>query len=132
MINPYFVDTAIMGGPYGLGALVLAGGAFAKIEDVTAAATRLIADKSIIGRGLVVGARGSREETQKAGLEMADNHDEQAVWDVHGHDFEQSDVFTRRVIGVTNIISAGRGWLGILADFATKLTSPVRSLAGRT
>ena len=121
MINPYFVDTAIMG-PLGLGALVLAGGAFAKIEDVTDAATRLVADKSIVGRGLIVGARGSREEIEKAGLEMADNLDKQAVWDVRGHDFEQSDVFTRRVIGVTNIISAGRGWLGIIADFATWLT----------
>ena len=131
MINPYFVDTAIMGGPFGLGALILAGGAFAKIEDVTEAATRLVADKSIVGRGLIVGARGSPEEIKKVGLEMADDHDEQAVWDVHGHDFEQSDVFTRRVIGVTNIISAARGWLGMIVDFATKLTSPVRSLTGR-
>ncbi len=131
MINPYFVDTAIMGGPLGLGALVLAGGAFAKIEDVTDAATRLIADKSIVGRGLIVGARGSPAQIGKAGLELADGHDGQAVWDVYGHDFEQSDMFTRRVVGVTNIIAAARGWKGVVADFAAKLTSPIRYLVGR-
>ena len=125
MINPYFVDTAIMGR---LGSLVLAGGAFAKIEDVTAAAVRLVADKSIIGRGLIVGARGSAEQIENAGLEPTNGQDEQGVWDVYGHDFEQSDVFCRRVVGVTNIISATRGWGGIAADVVAKVSNAIRSL----
>ena len=129
MINPYFVETAIMGP---LGPLVLAGGGLAKIEDVADAAVRLVADKAIIGRGMVIGARGSREEASRAGLEMADGLDEQAVWDVYAHDFQQSDVFTRRMVGITNIVSAARGWAGVAADVGWKLSSPVRRLVGWT
>jgi NAD(P)-dependent dehydrogenase (short-subunit alcohol dehydrogenase family) len=129
MISPYFVETAIMGKE---GPLVMAGGAMAKIEDVVDAAVRLIADKSIIGRGLIVGARGPPDQVRKAGLELASGHDEQAIWDVYGHDFEQSDIFTRRVIAVTNIISAARGWGGVLVDIAAWATAPIRKLIGRS
>jgi NAD(P)-dependent dehydrogenase (short-subunit alcohol dehydrogenase family) len=127
MICPYFVDTAIMGSA---GALVLAGGALAKIEDVVEAATRLIADKIIIGRGLIVGARGSVDQLNAAGLGSGAEQDGQAIFDVYGHDFEQSDVFTRRVIGVTNIIASARGWGGIVMDVTTKLIILVRNSIG--
>ena len=127
MINPYFVETAIMGSA---GALVMAGGAMAKIEDVTMAVTRLVADKSIVGRGLIVGARATSDQVSKAGLEMAGGLKEQGIWDVHAEDFVQSDVFTRRVIAVTNLIAAARGWGGLLADVASKLTAPFRGLIG--
>lgn len=127
ILHPYFVQTAILGTA---GALVLAGGATAKIEDVTEAAVRLIADKSIIGRGLIIGARGLPEQVNSAGLEMENGLSEQAIWDVYAHDFEQSDLFTRRVVGVTNIIYASRGWAGVVFDVAEKLAAPIRSLFG--
>lgn len=127
MINPYFVETGIITTP---AAFALAGGALAKIEDVVQAATRLIADKSIIGRGLLVGTRGTPEQVDAAGLKMANGLSEQGIWDVYGHDFEQSDLFVRRVVGVTNIAAAARGWAGMLADVARVLFSPLRKLVG--
>lgn len=38
------------------------------------------------------------------------------VWEVYAHDFEQSDVCARRVVGVTNLVAGRRGWLGIMRD----------------
>ncbi|KAG9789937.1 hypothetical protein ABEF93_006182 [Exophiala dermatitidis] len=120
MINPYFVDTPILGP---LGALVLAGGGMATIESVLEAATRLAADQSIIGRALAIGPKSSIEQARAAGLvsdtaEM--DTDGQAIWDVYAHDFEQSDLFTRRIIAVTNLITRARGWTGVVGDVAGK------------
>ncbi|EHY52444.1 hypothetical protein HRR83_007066 [Exophiala dermatitidis] len=120
MINPYFVDTPILGP---LGALVLAGGGMATIESVLEAATRLVADQSIIGRALAIGPKASIEQARAAGLvsdtaEM--DRDGQAIWDVYAHDFEQSDLFTRRIIAVTNLITRARGWTGVVGDVAGK------------
>ncbi|RMZ88227.1 hypothetical protein DV736_g4540, partial [Chaetothyriales sp. CBS 134916] len=121
--------------------------AMAHIEDVAEAATRLVADNGIVGRGLEIGVRGKRggEQNRAAGLEPAagnageeeDGDDygrqkgHQAVWDVYAHDFEQSDIFTRRVIAVTNIVATARGWTGIVFDIAARLVSSLRSLVGR-
>ncbi|KAL2416430.1 hypothetical protein ABEF95_001390 [Exophiala dermatitidis] len=120
MINPYFVDTPILGP---LGALVLAGGGMATIESVLEAATRLVADQSIIGRALAIGPKASVEQARAVGLvsdtaEM--DTDGQAIWDVYAHDFEQSDLFTRRIIAVTNLITQARGWTGMVGDVAGK------------
>ena len=60
------------------GALVMAGGAMAKIEDVVEAATRLVADQGIIGRALVIGPKASSTLTKTAGLEPAVEN--QAIW----------------------------------------------------
>ena len=125
MLNPYFVDTPILGPG---GAQILAGGAMAKIEDVVGAAMRLIADKAIVGRALQIAARGQTSESVQAGLKP--ETDGQAIWDVMGHDFEQSDTFTRRIIAVTNIVSNARGWTGILADLASQMVRAVKKLVG--
>lgn len=123
MLNPYFVDTPILGPG---GAQILAGGAMAKIEDVVSAAMRLIADKAIVGRALQIAARGQTLENEQAGLKP--ETDGQAIWDVMGHDFEQSDIFTRRIIAVTNIVSIARGWTGILSDLASQMVHAVKKL----
>ncbi|EXJ78693.1 hypothetical protein A1O1_09095 [Capronia coronata CBS 617.96] len=115
MINPYFVDTPILGP---LGALLLAGGGMATLESVLQATTRLVADQGIIGRALVIGPKTSAEHARAVGLEP--DIVDQAVWDVYAHDFEQSDLFTRRVIGVTNLITRARGWTGLASDIANK------------
>ncbi|RMZ81303.1 hypothetical protein DV737_g2579, partial [Chaetothyriales sp. CBS 132003] len=138
MLCPYFVDTPILGRG---GALACAGGEMAHVEDVAEAATRLIADDGIVGRGLEIGVRGKTgdEQNRAAGLEPAAGEDSlngrqphsQAIWDVYAHDFEQSDIFTRRVIAVTNIVATARGWTGIVSDIAAKLASPLRKLVGR-
>ncbi|RMZ81013.1 hypothetical protein DV738_g2425, partial [Chaetothyriales sp. CBS 135597] len=108
MLCPYFVETPIMGP---VGPLLCAGGELGHIDDVAEAAARLVADDRIVGRGLAIGGG-------------------QAIWDVYAHDFEQSDLFTRRVIAVTNIVATARGWTGFVFDIAARLTSPLRRLVG--
>ncbi|EXJ81200.1 hypothetical protein A1O3_07490 [Capronia epimyces CBS 606.96] len=118
MINPYFVDTPILGT---LGSLVLAGGGMATIDSVLDATTRLVADQGIIGRALVIGPKTAAEHARIVGLEL--DAADQAVWDVHADDFEQSDLFTRRIIGVTNLVTRARGWAGVATDIANKASS---------
>jgi NAD(P)-dependent dehydrogenase (short-subunit alcohol dehydrogenase family) len=125
---PYFVHTPIIGveGPF-----ALAGGAPATVESVVGAATRLVADSTIIGRGLAIAPKASMKEAKEAGLDVDETQDgERAVWDVHAHDFEQSDIFTRRVVALTNIKGDQRGLLGLLGDLGWAVTSPIRRLFG--
>ncbi|KAI1610681.1 15-hydroxyprostaglandin dehydrogenase [Exophiala viscosa] len=117
MINPYFVDTPILGP---MGAVVLAGGGMATVPDVVEATTRLVADQGIIGRALAIGSKTSAEDARAMGLELQTK--DQAVWDVHADDFAQSDLFVRRIIGVTNLITQAKGWAGFVSDVARKVS----------
>jgi NAD(P)-dependent dehydrogenase (short-subunit alcohol dehydrogenase family) len=123
---PYFVHTPILGID---GGAILAGGAPATVDSVVEAATKLVADSTIIGRALAIGPKASMKEAKEAGFKVNDSHDgERAVWDVHAHDFDQSDIFSRRVVAVTNIKSNQRGFLGVLGDLGWALSSPIRRL----
>jgi hypothetical protein len=115
MVNPYFVNTNIIKAG---AAVALAGAAMAEIDDVVKAVVRLVGDKGVLGRALMIGARGDAGQTKAAGLgeKAAVGGVGQAIWDYYGHDFEQTDVFVRRVIGVTNIVAAAKGWTGWLGD----------------
>jgi NAD(P)-dependent dehydrogenase (short-subunit alcohol dehydrogenase family) len=125
---PYFVHTPILGVD---GSAILAGGAPATMDGVTEAATKLVADSTIIGRGLAIGPRASMKEARDAGFEVDDSRDgERAVWDVHAHDFDQSDIFSRRVVALTNMKSDQRGLLGLLGDLGWALSLPIRRLFG--
>jgi NAD(P)-dependent dehydrogenase (short-subunit alcohol dehydrogenase family) len=126
MICPYFVVTPILGIA---GAAAMAGGGVAKVEDVVEAATRLVTDQSIIGRGLVVGPKVNVTEAQQVGLDI-DENGKRGVWDVYADDFEHSDIFTKRVIALTNIVAGRRGWSGLLGDLGSALISPMKSLLG--
>ena len=42
--------------------------------------------------------------------------------DGYAHDFEQTDVFVRRLIGVTNLRTAARGWTGFALDIGLGLS----------
>ncbi|EXJ73105.1 uncharacterized protein A1O5_04254 [Cladophialophora psammophila CBS 110553] len=117
MINPYFVDTPILGP---LGAFVMAGGGMATVKSVVEATSRLVADQGIIGRALVIGPNTSEEDAKAMGLERA--IEDQAVWDCYAHDFEQTDLFTRRIVGVTNLVTQARGWVGIWSDIRKNLS----------
>jgi NAD(P)-dependent dehydrogenase (short-subunit alcohol dehydrogenase family) len=115
MINPYFVNTNIIKAG---AAVALAGAGMAEISDVVDAVVRMVADKGVVGRALMIGARGTKEEVKAAGLgeEAAEGLEKQAIWDYYGHDFEQTDVFVRKVIGLTNLVAAARGWTGWFGD----------------
>lgn len=126
MLCPYFTATPILGAA---GHALLAGGALSEIDDVVEAATRLVADRRIIGRGLAIGPRAGEGDAEKAGFRFDDGEVElggrvgvgqgrSGVWEVYAHDFEQSDVLVRRVLGVTNLVAGRKGWVGLLRDLA--------------
>jgi NAD(P)-dependent dehydrogenase (short-subunit alcohol dehydrogenase family) len=127
MLHPYFVGTPMLGAG---GAAILAGGDMAHLEDVVDAASRCVTDQSIIGRGLTIGPKSTHEEARKAGMEDG-NVSEGAVWDSYSHDFEASDVFTRRMIAITNLRAGRKGAGGLVKDIMWAFTpSMVKRLLG--
>lgn len=129
LIAPYFVDTPILGPE---GPLVMAGSGMSRLEDVTNAAVRLVADKGIVGRALMIVSRGTKKDVTAAGLVWRDgDRHGNAVRDFGGLDWEQTDVFTRRMINVTNLVTAGRGWFGFVADIIAFIVMGLMKLIGR-
>ncbi|KAK0730039.1 NAD(P)-binding protein [Lasiosphaeris hirsuta] len=114
VLNPYFVDTPLL--PW-RGLALLAGGAKAEVEDVVEAGTRLMADQSIVGRGLVIGPKGrievnaSEEDVPGAGVKG-----EQAIWEIYAHDYEKVEVFVWRFVQMLNTVKKIRGWIGTVKD----------------
>lgn len=100
----------------------------AEKDDVIEAVTRLVADQGIIGRGLCIGPKAPPGVAELAGLKPA--VEGQAVWDAYADDFEQTDIFIRRLIGITNLIATGRGWSGIVSDVLAKVKHGVRTALG--
>ncbi len=111
MLCPYFTSTPILGT---VGKAMLSGAAMAEMRDVVDAATRLVGDRTVVGRGLAVGSRGREADGESVGGSVGEGP--RGVWEVYAHDFEQSDVFARRVLAVTNLVAGRRGWAGVLAD----------------
>lgn len=100
----------------------------APLSAVVRASTRLVADQGIVGRALMIGPPVTPEQARLVGLEdefranaNAQKVDGQDVWDCYAHDFVQTDLFTRRIVGVTNLITAARGWRGLLGDVGGKM-----------
>lgn len=116
MLCPYFTATPILGTA---GKVLLSGAALAEMRDVVDAATRLVADRTVVGRGLAVGSRGREGDGESVGGSAAEG--ESGVWEVYAHDFEQSDVLSRRVLAVTNLVAGRRGWSGLLRDLGWAL-----------
>ena len=127
MLCPYFVQTPILGA---VGSAVLSGAALAEIEDVVDAATRATANQTIIGRALAIGPKIERDEAVMLGLaRKAEEAGPRAVWDIHGEDFEQSDVFIRRIMAVTNLVSGRKGIWTVMQELASSIyISLMRSL----
>lgn len=129
MLNPYFTQTPILGAG---GPIIFTGARMANVEDVTGAALRLIADKNIVGRALMIVSRGAKQQVEAAGLEWRDGDQHgNAVVDVHAHDFVQTDVFTRRMIAITNLVSAVRGWAGFMFDLLAHIFMFINKAIGR-
>ncbi len=121
VLNPYFVATPLLP-PVGLA--LLAGGAKAELEDVVDAATRFVADEAVRGRALVVGPKmrvrdegeGGEVEFLEGRREVAPGERVQAVWEIHGHDYERVEVFVWRYLKVLNIMRGIQGWVGLVRD----------------
>ncbi|KAM7205293.1 hypothetical protein V8F33_001124 [Rhypophila sp. PSN 637] len=119
VINPYFVETPLIN-DRGVG--LLAGGGMAKLEDVVDAATRLMADEKIVGRGLAIGPKVRVVDDPQTGdfrlvQRIEDGQGkEKAVWEIYGHDYDQVEVFMWRFVKLVNAFTTVRGWIGILKD----------------
>ncbi|TLS21889.1 uncharacterized protein PpBr36_09457 [Pyricularia pennisetigena] len=118
ILCPYFIDSGLMS----RGALaLLAGGRMAKMADVVDAATRLMADDQIVGRGLAVGPRIKVRDGEDGEpvVELGEPEDGQrAIWDPYAHDFETVESFTRKYTRILNTIEYLRGWAGWVSDLA--------------
>lgn len=130
MINPYFIRTPIV---KAVGRLVLAGGGLGEVSDVVDAATRLCADTRIAGRALCIGPKvriqagsggvdGERERSEWVVVNKEDEGEERAVWEVYGEDFEDVEMFTRRLVGILKIAEKIQGWIGWFKDVLSALT----------
>ena len=114
---PYFIDTPINTTP---ARLILAGGGIGKVEDVVDAATRLVADSRIVGRGLVVGPKVKVKQRENGEWVVLPKHspegEETAVWEAYADDFEDSEQFTHNIVQVLNVVARVKGWAGWIAD----------------
>ncbi|KAH0565606.1 hypothetical protein GP486_000994 [Trichoglossum hirsutum] len=114
MLCPYFVNTPLITAP---ARLALAGAATGKIEDVVDAGTRFAADTRICGRGLVVGPKVKVEQREDGEWALVSKGGEDvAVWEPYADDYEECEVFTRRMIGLLNAATRARGWIGWFTD----------------
>ena len=118
MICPYFMDTSII--PT-IGRLVLAGGGMGKPEDVVEAGTRFVADPRIMGRALAVGPKVRVDEHGELVLKEAANGRQTAIWEVYADDFEETELFTRRIVRLLNQVETARGWVGWAKDVCAAL-----------
>ncbi|PKS11739.1 hypothetical protein jhhlp_001727 [Lomentospora prolificans] len=117
MLCPYFVDTKILANVV---MLFLAGGGLAELEDVVDAGTRLVADKEIYGRALVVGPRMVVEDGEDGETKLVeipnDGETGTPIWDCYAHDYLAVQAFvyryTRLLVGIAKV----RGWFGWLTD----------------
>jgi NAD(P)-dependent dehydrogenase (short-subunit alcohol dehydrogenase family) len=119
LVMPYFVPTPFIPRK---GLALLAGGGMAEVEDVVDAATRLMADESIVGRGLAVGAKVDVVDDEDGqpriveGKKKVDGERTQAVWDVYAHDYEEVEVFVFRYVRLMYRLVMIGGWIGWLTD----------------
>ena len=119
LICPYFTDTPIVSA----GArLLLAGGVVGKVEDVVEAATRFVVDPSIVGRAVMVGPKLKARQEDDGKWVLVEKKDEDqkaeemAIQEIYANDFEEVELFTRRLVGVLNRAMHLRGWTGWLRD----------------
>lgn len=142
LLCPYFVDTPILPNR---ALMLLAGMGLTSLDDAVDAATRLMvpthpATPAPHGRALLVGPRISTlrkvlPDAELAALSDAERNEHvfapgeqvvsdddyregkgQAIWDVHGHDYETVDFFIRRYIRLLNTIAYIKGWVGWAKD----------------
>lgn len=117
IVLPYFIDTDIVPP---VAKLLLAGGGMGKVEDVVEAATRLVADTRILGRGIVVGPKVTMKQDEHGEFKLvskgSEGSTETALWEAYADDWEEVDAFDRRVVKILNAVEQARGWAGWITD----------------
>ncbi|KAL7811930.1 NAD(P)-binding protein [Trichoderma gracile] len=122
MIAPYYTAQTKMLPPV-TEALLLAGSAGpGSVLDVIDAATRLVADESIVGRGLVIGprlkAQNIVEEVDESSGLMKEEHVDHslAIWECYAHDYDQVETFVKRYLWLLNATARARGMFAWIRD----------------
>jgi NAD(P)-dependent dehydrogenase (short-subunit alcohol dehydrogenase family) len=116
IIFPYFIETPINPAA---GRALVAGGNMGSMSDVVDAASRLVADSSILGRGLCIAPRAKakqREDGEWDILPFDGEGEEKGVWEVYAHDFDDTEMFTRRLVVILNQIAGLKGWYDFGVD----------------
>ena len=117
LICPYFIDTPLLSGA---ARALLAGGAMGKTKDVVEAATRFAADPRVVGRAVSVSPRMKVKQNANGEWNLVEGSsgagEEKAIWEIYPHDFEDSDVFQRNIVGLMNRVVEIRGWSGWISD----------------
>ena len=102
------------------GRALLAGGPLGKSEDVVEAATRFVANPQMVGRAVVVGPKMKVEQDSHGLWNLVEGKanvgEQKAIWEVYLHDFDDAEIFTRRIIGLLNRAMEINGWIGWLKD----------------
>jgi NAD(P)-dependent dehydrogenase (short-subunit alcohol dehydrogenase family) len=122
MLCPYFIETPIMD----MGArLVLSGGAMGKVEDVVDAGTRLCVNSQIMGRALCVGPKVKVRQREEDGewivVKKDEDGEERAVWEAYAEDFEDCELFTKRIVRLLKGAAALKGWWGWAKDVVSAI-----------
>ncbi|KAK8021739.1 hypothetical protein PG990_006877 [Apiospora arundinis] len=132
LLCPYIIATGIVPP---VARIALAGAAVGHVDAAVEAATRFMADTSIVGRALVVGPKvrvrddGETYEVTELlpqGGGIADRNSQgnpshakgvvTSSWEVYAHDYELVEVTNRRILRMLNQIEAMRGWAGWAKD----------------
>lgn len=127
LICPYFMKTPLLTPRT---RVLLAGSLLGDPEDVIEAATRFTADTRVVGRAVSVGPKLTVAPGEDGAWISADpttpSGVEKAIWEIYLHDFEESDLFQRRIIGIINRKVENRGWIGVLVDVASAIFHALR------
>ena len=115
LICPYFIDTPLLSGR---SRAILAGTAMGTIDSVVEAGTRFTADPRIVGRAVSVGPKLKVVQDEEGEWTMSERNqgEDKAIWEIYPHDFEDSDVFQRKMFGIMNRALEIRGWAGWVGD----------------
>ena len=103
-----------------VGRILLAGGSFGDAKDVVEAATRFVVDPRVVGRAVVVGPKLKVERDTDGQWSLVEGKgstgEDKAIWEAYAHDFEDSEILTRRLLGLLNRAMEINGWTGWLKD----------------
>lgn len=116
MICPNFVRGSGMFPPVAEAVMLAGTAGGTPMEVVVDAATRLAADESIVGRGLMIGPRMKALEGPRGEGVAEGEDDERGIWDCHAEDYVNSEAFIWRFVRMLNAAEKTRGWIGFWRD----------------
>ena len=74
----------------------------------------------MVGRAVVVGSKMKVEQDTHGQWNLVEGKanagEHKAIWEVYLHDFDDAEIFTRRLIGMLNRAVEINGWIGWLKD----------------